>query len=777
MDTVVDRLIRYAKVYSESDYHAGRTVTPSTDRQFDMAKLLVEELHGLGIENARYDDKCYVYATLDATPGCEQLPAIGLIAHMDTTPDMTGKDVKPQIIHYTGGDVVLNREQNIVMEAAQFPELQKFVGQELVCTDGTTLLGADDKAGIAIILQAVEELLAEKAPHGKICLGFTPDEEIGMGASFFDVSGFGADFAYTLDGGDITDYEYETFNAAKTVVTINGFSIHPGTSKDKMRNALLIAMEYNALLPALETPAHTEGYEGFFHLQEMHGKAEKATMEYIVRDHDMKRFQERKAMMDKAAEQINRRWGDGTAVVDTHDQYYNMYEVLKDHMEILELAESAMKAAGIEHPTHSPIRGGTDGSVLTYKGLLCPNLPSAGHNAHGRYEYAPVESLKTGVKTVKALVSPELVETIIGKKRGDIMYQERISRVLAAMERMGLEQMLVSDPDSIWYLTGYDVFPFERLYAFYLRKDGQHKLFLNKLFPVPEAPYEQVWFSDTDDYLAILANAVDGEKDMGVDKDWPARFLLPLMAHNPNCKYVLASDCVDDARACKDAVERDLMREASRINDVVMERAAAYMKEGMTEREVADYIVAQYAAEGCDSTAFLPIVSYGAHAADPHHEADQTRLKAGDCIVIDMGCRKNRYCSDMTRTFFCRAADPKYAAIHDLVREANELAESMLRPGVPLCDLDKAARDHISAAGYGEYFTHRLGHFIGQTEHEKGDVSATNTTLAKPGMIFSIEPGVYLPGEFGVRVEDLVLVTEDGCEILNHVDKHWKTVG
>ena len=306
MDTVVDRLIRYAKVYSESDYHAGRTVTPSTDRQFDMARLLVEELRGLGIENARYDDKCYVYATLDATPGCEQLPAIGLIAHMDTTPDMTGKDVKPQIIHYTGGDVVLNREQNIVMEAAQFPELQKFVGQDLVCTDGTTLLGADDKAGIAIILQAVEELLAEKAPHGKICLGFTPDEEIGMGASFFDVAGFGADFAYTLDGGDITDYEYETFNAAKTVVTINGFSIHPGTSKDKMRNALLIAMEYNALLPALETPAHTEGYEGFFHLQEMHGKAERATLEYIVRDHDMKRFQERKAMMDKAAEQIKR---------------------------------------------------------------------------------------------------------------------------------------------------------------------------------------------------------------------------------------------------------------------------------------------------------------------------------------------------------------------------------------------------------------------------------------------------------------------------------------
>ena len=417
MDTVVDRLVRYAKVYSESDYY-GQSGTPSAQREFDMANLLVEELHGLGIDNAFVDEHCYVYARIPATPGCEHLPAIGLIAHMDTTPDMTGKDVKPQILHYEGGDLVLNREQNIVMEAARFPELAKFVGQDLVCSDGTTLLGADDKAGIAIILQAVEELLAEKAPHGKICLGFTPDEEIGMGASFFDVAGFGADFAYTLDGGDITDYEYETFNAAKTVVTINGFSIHPGTSKDKMRNALLIAMEYNALLPALETPAHTEGYEGFFHLQEMHGKAEKATMEYIVRDHDMKRFQERKAMMDKAAEQIDRRWGAGTAVVDTQDQYYNMYEVLKDHMEILELAEAAMRAAGIENPTHSPIRGGTDGSVLTYKGLLCPNLPSAGHNAHGRYEYAPVESLKTGVKTVKALVSPALVETIIKKKEG-----------------------------------------------------------------------------------------------------------------------------------------------------------------------------------------------------------------------------------------------------------------------------------------------------------------------------------------------------------------------
>lgn len=416
MDNVVDRLIRYAKIYTESDYHAPADAAPSTRRQFDLAHLLVEELRGLGVENARCDETCYVYATIPATPGCEHLPAIGLIAHMDTTPDMTGKDVKPQVLHYDGGDLVLNREQNIVMEAAKFPELQKFVGQDLVCTDGTTLLGADDKAGVAIILQAVEELLAEGTPHGKLCLGFTPDEEIGRGTDHFDVAGFGADFAYTLDGGDITDYEYETFNAAKSVVTINGFSIHPGTSKDKMKNAILIAQEFNGLLPPLETPAHTEGYQGFFHLQEMHGVAEKAVMEYIVRDHSMERFLQRKAALDQAAEQIDRRYGPGTAVVDTQDQYYNMYEVLKDHMEIVALAEAAMKAAGIANPTHSPIRGGTDGCMLTYKGLLCPNLPSAGHNAHGRFEFAPVDSLRTGVRTVKALVSPALVESVILKK-------------------------------------------------------------------------------------------------------------------------------------------------------------------------------------------------------------------------------------------------------------------------------------------------------------------------------------------------------------------------
>ena len=413
MESVVERFLRYVTFDTQSDEESD--TCPSTEKQKALAAALVEEMRGMGIADARMDENGYVYGTV---PGDPKLPTIGLIAHMDTAPDASGANVKAKVVAYDGGDVCLNEEKGIFLRETDYPSLKNHVGKHLIVTDGTTLLGADDKAGVAEIMTAAQQLLTMGGRHATLKIGFTPDEEIGRGADRFDVKGFGADFAYTLDGGDITDYEYETFNAAKTVVTINGFSIHPGTSKDKMRNALLIAMEYNALLPALETPAHTEGYEGFFHLQEMHGKAEKATMEYIVRDHDMKRFQERKAMMDKAAEQINRRWGDGTAVVDTHDQYYNMYEVLKDHMEILELAESAMKAAGIEHPTHSPIRGGTDGSVLTYKGLLCPNLPSAGHNAHGRYEYAPVESLKTGVKTVKALVSPELVETIIGKKEG-----------------------------------------------------------------------------------------------------------------------------------------------------------------------------------------------------------------------------------------------------------------------------------------------------------------------------------------------------------------------
>ena len=357
------------------------------------------------------------------------------------------------------------------------------------------------------------------------------------------------------------------------------------------------------------------------------------------------------------------------------------------------------------------------------------------------------------------------------------MHQARIERVLFAMQNKGLEQMILCDRDSIWYLTGYDVWAGERMYVFYLRADGQHKLFLNRLFPVPDVSYAQVWYEDSDDCVAALASHIDGTKPIGIDKEWPARFLIPLMERLPDSRCILASDCVDRVRACKDSVEQELMKKSSAINDVVMLRVKDFIQEGMTEKEIASFMTAQYIAEGCESDYWEPLVCFGANAADPHHEPDDTRLKEGDCIVIDTGGRYRRYCSDMTRTFFCKSADPKYRAIHDLVRTANEIAESMIRPGVALRDLDKAARDHIAAAGYGPYFTHRLGHFIGQRDHEQGDVSASSLLVAEPGMIFSVEPGVYLPGEFGVRVEDLVLVTETGCEILNRVDKHACFVG
>ena len=411
-----ERLLNYVRVHTTSDENSG--THPSAEREFDLARQLVEEMKALGMEDAHVDEHCYVYGTLPATPGCEDQHALGLIAHMDTADDASGENVQPVVWeNYNGGDVTLPAT-GMVMKPSVFPFLTSMKGETLITSDGTTLLGADDKAGIAEILTAVETIQEKGLPHGKLCIAFTPDEEIGEGAELFDIPGFGADFAYTVDGGDITDYEYETFNAAKATVTIHGFSIHPGTAKDKMKNAILMAGEYNALLPALEIPGHTEGYEGFFHLQEMHGTVEKADMIYIVRDHSMERFQERKAMMEKAAAEIDRRYGAHTAEVELQDQYYNMHEVLKDHMEILELAEQAMKAAGIAAPTHSPIRGGTDGSVLTYMGLPCPNLPSAGHNAHGRFEYAPVESLKTGVRIIRELLSPALVESVILKKKG-----------------------------------------------------------------------------------------------------------------------------------------------------------------------------------------------------------------------------------------------------------------------------------------------------------------------------------------------------------------------
>ena len=357
------------------------------------------------------------------------------------------------------------------------------------------------------------------------------------------------------------------------------------------------------------------------------------------------------------------------------------------------------------------------------------------------------------------------------------IHAERIARVRTALESCGLTQMIVCDPKSVWYLTGVAVEPYERLLALYLPVAGEPTLFLNKLFNVPNPPCRAIWHTDTDAPVEQIAVVVDAGKPLGIDKEWPARFLIPLMEAHPAMPVKLASDCVDNCRACKDEAEQELMRTASHINDLVNEEAKHYVKAGMTERQVAEFIDARFRAHGCEGPSFTTIVSFGANAADPHHEPDDTVLKEGDCVLFDMGCVKDRYCSDMTRTWFCGQPTEKQAAVHDLVRRANEAAEALIKPGVKLCDLDAAARDLITEAGYGEYFNHRLGHFIGQTDHEKGDVSSANRTEVRPGMIFSIEPGVYLPGEFGVRVEDLVLVTETGCEVLNHNDKHWDVIG
>lgn len=381
------------------------------------------------------------------------------------------------------------------------------------------------------------------------------------------------------------------------------------------------------------------------------------------------------------------------------------------------------------------------------------------------------------------------------------IYSDRLARVCGELTKRNLTQMIVSDPLSIRYLTGVWVWPMERLYALYLRTDGKHCFFLNNLFVIPETDIEQVWMSDTDDCIGLVANHIaqynpapeadsaencqntacctgnlPAASTLGIDKNWSAGFLLGLMERLPHLRYVNSSVCVDRVRSIKDAYEKEKMRESSRLNDECMEKVASFIKEGMTELEVAQYVAGLFKEAGCGDS-FLPIVSFGANAADPHHGPDGTVLKKGDCIVIDMGCIKDQYCSDMTRTFFCGEPDPKHAELHDLVRRANEKAESLIRPGVRFCDLDAAARDLITEAGYGPYFNHRLGHSIGLEDHEPGDVSSANTACVEEGMTFSIEPGIYLPGEFGVRVEDLVLVTKDGCEILNKVDKHWRVVG
>lgn len=358
------------------------------------------------------------------------------------------------------------------------------------------------------------------------------------------------------------------------------------------------------------------------------------------------------------------------------------------------------------------------------------------------------------------------------------MKEERVKRVLQELAQMKLSQMLLVDPMSIYYLTGVYVAPFERFYGLYLRADGKHVFFLNKLFAVPEdVGIEKVWYSDTDAVIDMVAKYLDTESPLGVDKDLRAEFLLPLMQKMTSGAVINASLAVDLTRGVKDLEEQEKMRVSSAINDAAMERFRGLIHEGVTEREVAEQMLSIYRELGADGFSFEPLVAFGVNAADPHHAPDDTVVKPGDAVLFDVGCIKDGYCSDMTRTFYFQEVKKAHQMIYDIVRKANEKAIAKVRPDVPLCELDKTARDVITEAGYGPYFTHRLGHFIGLSEHEYGDVSSTNTRKAKAGMIFSIEPGIYLAGDTGVRIEDLVLVTENGCEVLNHASKEFELLG
>ena len=385
-----ERLLNYVKVWTTSDPESG--THPSTMRQFDLAHQLVQELKDLGLADAHVDEHCYVYATLPATPGQESAKPLGFIAHMDTTDDASGENVNPQIHpNYDGGKVVLPAT-GAVLDPAVFPFLTAMKGQTLITTDGSTLLGADDKAGVAEIMTMLERVIAEKRPHGKLCIGFTPDEEIGEGASLFDVEGFGAAYAYTVDGEDAGEISYENFNAAAAVVTVHGFSVHPGSAKNTMINAQNVAMEFHAALPAFARPEHTEGREGFFHLTSMVGDVTTAKLGYIVRDHDAAKFAARKAQMEHIAACLNERYGAGTVELDIHDSYRNMIEQIRPHFHLVENARKAIRAAGLE-PIETPVRGGTDGATLSYMGLPCPNLGTGGFNYHGPCECTTAEKM------------------------------------------------------------------------------------------------------------------------------------------------------------------------------------------------------------------------------------------------------------------------------------------------------------------------------------------------------------------------------------------------
>ncbi len=398
---VIDRFLKYVRIDTRSDEES--TTSPSTAKQHDLAKLLVQELTELGAEEVFYDtEHCYVYATIPATSGCETAPTVGFIAHMDTSPAISGANVKPRIItQYDGQDILLNEQEHVVLKVDDFPEIKKYMGQDLIVTDGSTLLGADDKAGIAEIMTMAEYLLKHpEVKHGKIRIGFTPDEEIGQGPDHFNVKLFGADYAYTVDGGALGELEFENFNAAGAKVTVHGRNVHPGSAKRKMKNAILIAQEFQSMLPIFENPMYTEMYEGFYHLDSIVGNVEETKLDYIIRDHDKLKFAEKKARFQATADFLNGKYGDGTIVVDMGDSYYNMREVIEPHMFLINLVKEAMNELEIE-PIITPIRGGTDGARLSFMGLPCPNICTGGENFHGKYEYVCVQSMK---KIVELLI-------------------------------------------------------------------------------------------------------------------------------------------------------------------------------------------------------------------------------------------------------------------------------------------------------------------------------------------------------------------------------------
>ncbi len=391
-DTLLQRFLRYVSYDTTSDPSTGRT--PSTPGQLELANLLTRELIELGLE-ARQDGFGCVYASIPASPGCETAPAIGFIAHIDTSDAVSGRNIRPQVVeNYDGGDVLLNAGTGAVLSPASSPDLKKYAGKTLITTDGTTLLGADDKAGVSAIMDLAQRLTQDLSlPHGPVKIAFTPDEEIGQGADHFDVATFGADFAYTVDGGGAGGLEYENFNAATAVLTFRGQSIHPGSAKGRMKNAILIAMEFDRMLPAFEIPAYTEGYEGFHHLDSFQGGVELTTLEYIIRDHDRALFERKKENFRDAVRYLNQKYGPDTVELTLTDSYYNMKEQILPRMEIVDYALKAMENLGIE-PDVTPIRGGTDGARLSYMGLPCPNLFTGGHNCHGRFEYAVKEEME-----------------------------------------------------------------------------------------------------------------------------------------------------------------------------------------------------------------------------------------------------------------------------------------------------------------------------------------------------------------------------------------------